>query len=240
MIRRKKVISGIALSGLLAIAMLMQGCVTPIEIKQASKAQIELINAVDEAVVNLQTALNQFHNQKEARILEEGRMQIAQQAIDVSISQTGTVTATADELFKYYNKNIQPYIDYAFDIGLIDAEVKILNDKISKESDPVKKGLLQMRAQDLDVVKAKFAKKDDEIVKLEESIMKNRNNEVDTAKDVYNNLNILRGQVAFMKMMHGKVDAWLAIDISPTQEQVDKLKESVTTAINKIKKGDQQ
>ncbi|OOP55301.1 MAG: hypothetical protein AYP45_15655 [Candidatus Brocadia carolinensis] len=70
--------------------------------------------------------------------------------------------------------------------------------------------------------------------------MDNRTNEVNTAKEVNNNLNILRGQVAFMKMMHGKVDAWLSIDISPSQEQVDKLKESVTTALNKIKKGDQQ
>ncbi|OOP55302.1 MAG: hypothetical protein AYP45_15660 [Candidatus Brocadia carolinensis] len=160
MIKQKKVVSSIALPGLLAIAMLMQGCATPIEIKQASKAQIELIKAVDDAVVNLQTAINQFHNQKEARILEEGRMQIAQQAIAVAISNNGTSTViTADELFKYYNKNIQPYIDYAFDIGLIDLENKILEDKISKETDPLKKGELQMCAQDLDIIKEGFAKK---------------------------------------------------------------------------------
>ena len=48
------------------------GCASPIEIKTAARAEVNLINALDEAVVNLQTGLVHFHGVQAVRIREEG------------------------------------------------------------------------------------------------------------------------------------------------------------------------
>jgi hypothetical protein len=44
--------------------MLLQGCAALMVIKKASTAQVQLINPVDSVVLNLKTALDQYHRDK--------------------------------------------------------------------------------------------------------------------------------------------------------------------------------
>ena len=233
MVRRKQHVSCIALPSLLATAMLMQGCATPIEVKNASKAQIELIKAVDDAVVNLQTSFDQFHKQKQDRIIETGRMRIAQKAIEAAIPGTST-TVNADNLFLRYHKNIQPSKDYAF-IDF-DAEIKRLEEKInSTDNEKLKASLIHCR-NDLKTIKSTLPPKPLEVEKTESIYKAAFENEANTAERTHLMLEILRKQVALMKVMHGKVDSWLAIDVSPTQDQVNALQKNITDAIDEIDK----
>jgi hypothetical protein len=89
--------------------LVLRGCATPIEIKKASTAQIELINSVDTGVSDHQKAFAQFHREKENRIIEEGRMQIACIAIDEAIYSPNS-KVTADQLFQNYKAKIEPWI----------------------------------------------------------------------------------------------------------------------------------
>lgn len=231
MIRRKKVISGIALSGLLAIAMLMQGCATPIEVKNASKSQIELIKAVGEAVVNMQTSFDQFHKQKQDRIIEAGRMRIAQKAIETAVPDESTAV-NADKLFLSYNDNIQPWIDYAF--VDFDGQIKRLEEEIKSTNDEKLKDSLSFDLDDLKKKQADLHEKPQEVKNTELIYKTAFENETKTAERTHLRLEILRKQLALMNVMHGKVDAWLAIDVSPTQEQVNTLQKNITDAILKL------
>ncbi len=214
----------------LGIALLFQGCATPIEIKNASKAQMQLIDSLDSAVANLQAALDQFHRDKEVRIREEGRMKIARQAIDVAISND-KVTVTADQLYDAYKKKIQPWVDYAFISSDIADRMDNLQKRINKTSDSVLKMALTQDLEDLRLLQTVLAKKPKDVKELEAIIQDDLNNEENTRIQNQDMLKILRAQVALMKAMHGKVDAWLAIDVTVTQQQADALKDAFSSAI---------
>lgn len=235
MTRARQRISRLASVGLLGIAILLQGCATPIEVKNASRAQMELIDTLDRAVANLQTALDQFHRDKEARILEEGRMLVARQAIDVAVSNSNSMV-TADQLFDTYKKKVEPWVDNAFSVLSIDQQIVALKKGVKGATDPVLKVAMQ---NDLDDLKTLNANKPKRVKEIESSIMGDLNKERKTAKQNHKMLEILRDQVVLMSAMHEKVDAWLAIDITVTQDQVDALKEAFTSARQAIEGGGQ-
>jgi len=224
--------------GLLGIAILLQGCVTPIEIKNASKAQLELIDSVDSAVTDLQAALDQFHRDKEVRILEEGRMHIAQQAIDVAISND-KAKVTADQLYDIYTKQIQPWVDYAFRSSAIDERIAALQNRINATSDPILKVAMTLDLEDLQVLQAHLQNKPQSVKELEAVIQDDLDNERKTALQNHEMLEILQAQVALMKVVHERVDTWLAIDVTVTQEQVDALKQAFSSAHQASKEGEQ-
>jgi hypothetical protein len=238
MTRARQRISRLASVGLLGIAILLQGCATSIEVKNASRAQMELIDTLDRAVANLQTALDQFHRDKEARILEEGRMLVARQAIDVAVSNSNSMV-TADQLFDTYKKKVEPWVDNAFSVLSIDQQIVALEKRVKGATDPVLKVAMQNDLDDLKTLKANLHNKPKRVKEIESIIMDDLNKERKTAKQNHEMLEILRDQVALMSAMHEKVDAWLAIDITVTQEQVDALKEAFTSARQAIEGGGQ-
>ena len=230
MIRQKCFVSDIAILGISA-AMLIQGCATPIEVKNASKSQIELIKAVDEAVVNMKTTFDQFHKQKQDRIIEACRMRIAQKAIETAVPGTSTAV-NADNLFLSYNNNIQPWIDYAF--VDFDGQIKRLEEEIKSTNNNKLKASLTLDLNDLKQIKSSLPEKPQEVRNTELIYKTAFENETKTAERTHLVLEILRKQLALMNVMHGKVDAWLAIDVSPTQEQVNALQKNITDAILKL------
>lgn len=231
-------IPGPALLGLLGFTILLAGCAAPIEFKNASKTQLELIDSVDGAVADLQAALDQFHRDMEAGILEEGHMLIARQAIDVAVSNDDS-EVSADSLFEIYIKQIQPWVDYAFNLTIIDSQIVTLKKRIEATQDTVLKVALIFDLEDLELLKARLQNKPQRIEKLETIIQNNLDNERKTARQNHQNLDILRAQVALMKAMQEKVDAWLALDVTVTQEQADALKEAFNSANQALKGGGQ-
>ena len=238
MVKSCQRISAFATFGVLGIAMLFQGCATPIEIKKASMAQMELIESVDSAVVDLQSALDQFHRDKETCILKEGRMLIARQATDVAVSNS-TSMVTADQLFVTYRKEIEPWVDNAFRAPVIDERIAALENKIEAATDPVLKVAMQNDLGDLKLLRAKLKRKPEPVKEIESIIIEDLKKERMTAKQNREMLEILRTHVALMKAMHGKVDAWLAIDVTVTQEQADALEDAFGSAYQAIEGGTQ-
>ncbi len=236
MLKRFLRIQGFAKLGFLGITVLLYGCATPIDIKNASKAQMELIDSVDSAVADMQVALDQFHRDKEARILEEGRMLIAQQAIDVAVSNKAA-EVTADELYDKYKDEIQPWVDYAFISSDIDKQIEAIQRKIDNSDDPVLKNVLISDYDDLRDLKLQLAGKPEDVAELEKIIQEDLENERETAKNNRKMLEILRAQLTTMKVMHSKVDEWLSIDVTVTQDQADALRKAVISAQQELKGG---
>ena len=236
MVKSCQRITVLATFGVLGIAMLFQGCATPIEIKKASVAQVELIDSVDSAVVNLQMALDQFHRDKRNRITEEGRMLIARNAINVAVSKSNSMV-TANQLFDTYEVKIEPWVNNAFEEPVIDERITALEKKIEAATDPVLKVAMQNDLDDLKLLRSNLKNKPKPVKEIESIIMEDLENEKTTAKHNRKMLEILRAQVALMKAMHGKVDAWLAIDVTVTQDQADALKDSFGSAYQEIKGG---
>jgi hypothetical protein len=228
--------SSTALTAMVAVAALVAlgGCVTPIEVKQASKAQLELLTALDAAADELQQSLGQFHRSIEARTREEGRIWVAKQAIEVAYPDSSDVTVTADALFKGHKESIQPWIDYAFLSDDIDATIARIKERMKKTTDPALKIQLDNEEQTWQRRKIALAKKPSAVKQIEAVIVDDLNGEMKTAAEIHNVLDILRAQIAVMKQMAGRIDAWLAIDVTVTQEQADGLRQAFSAAAGSL------
>lgn len=227
--------------GILAATIALVGCVSPVEIKTASRAEVGLINALDDAVVKLQTGLIQFHEAKAARIREEGRVLIAQQAIDAAypLKQEQPVRVTADKFFEDQKVAVQPWIDYAFRTPDFDASIERLERRKEKAGDPLMKAALEKQLEDLRVLKADAtAGKPKPVQDIEEIVQDDLAAEEKAAKRLDDLLDILRAQIAVMKSMAEKVDAWLATDVTVTQAQADALRTSLSAATKALQGGD--
>jgi len=221
------------------VVMLLAGCATPAEVKTASKAQLAVLESLDAAIVELQQGLDQFHIDKEARIREEGRMLVARQAIASIYPETQqTKQITADALFESYNANVRPWIDNALLWRDIDDQIASLKKRIAGTSDPARKGQLNLDLQDLEEARARFSQnKPKDVAAIEEVIAGDLDRERQTASDMNQVLEILRAQAAVMKSLATKVDAWLALDVSVSQEQAESLKEALVNARNQLSGG---
>jgi outer membrane murein-binding lipoprotein Lpp len=219
--------------------MLLAGCATPVEVKTASKAQLSLVEALDTAILDLQQALDQFHSDKEARIKEEGRMLVARQAIDALYPQSQPMKQiTADALFESYNANVRPWIDNALLWRDIDDQIASLAKQIAGTSNPARKGQLTLDLQDLQEARARIIQnKPNAVAEIEQVILGDLERERQTANSIDQLLEILRAQVAVMKSLATRVDAWLALDVSVSQEQTDSLKEALVGAGKKLGAG---
>lgn len=226
--------------GLFIAAFAFGGCASPIEIKTAARAEVNLINALDEAVVNLQTGLTHFHEAQAARIREEGRALIARQAIDAAfpLTQKQQVKVTADKLFEEHKAAVQPWIDYAFRTPDFDASIERLEKRKEKIADPLLKAAIEKQLQDLKVQRLDAAAgKPKAVQDIEKIVLDDLAAEENAAKRADNLLDILRAQIGVMKNMAEKVDAWLAIDVTLTQEQADALKASLSAATKALQGG---
>lgn len=217
----------LAVLGSLAV---LGGCVTPVEVKQASKAQLELLATLDGAVGDLQQSLDQFHKSKEARIQEEGRIWIARQAIETKFPKTPKRLVTADDLFEAHKTEVQPWIDYAFLAGDVQAAIARIDERLKVVKDSALRTQLTLEKQDWQKLQLELAKKPEAVKQIEGVIVADLNDEKETATNVNKLLEILRAQVALMKQLAARVDAWLAIDVTVTQEQADALKSGFSAA----------
>jgi hypothetical protein len=218
-----------------AVLVTLGGCVAPIEVKQASKAQLELLTTLDTAASELQQSLGQFHQIIEARIREEGRIWIAKQAIEVAYpAAAAEATVTADALFKGHRELVQPWIDYAFVSADIDATIARLQDRRRKATDPALQIQLDNEVLTWQNRKLGLAKKPEAVKQIEAVIVDDLNGEGKTAEEINKVLVILRAQIALMKQMAARIDAWLAIDVTVTQEQADALRQAVSTAAGSL------
>ena len=208
------------------------GCATPIEVKTASRNQLELIAALNDSVVKLGTAMEEFHRTREARIREEGRMVIARQAIDVALPDTKNPRmATADQLFEDYKTGIQPWIDHAFESGDLDRAIKALDDKIKTMPASVQRDFLSAKLDDLREQRSHLKDPPAAVLQADTSVSQQIANDQKTAADVKQAIKLLGAQIDLMKAAAERVDAWLAIDVTPNQEQVDALTKIVTGAL---------
>jgi hypothetical protein len=229
-----------SIPGVLSIIILvLAGCATPIEVKTASKAQLSVLETLDTAIGDLQQAFDQFHSDKEARIREEGRMLVARQAIATVYPQNRPMKQiTADALFESYNVNVRPWIDNALLWRDLDDQVTSLTEQIAGTTDPALKGRYTLALQDLQEVRARIIKnKPKAVAEIEEVIAGDLDRERQTAADVDQLLGVLRSQIAVMKSLATKVDAWLALDVSVSQEQADSLKEALVGAGKQLEGG---
>jgi hypothetical protein len=210
------------------------GCVTPIEVKQASKAQLDLLTTLDGAVGDLQQSLDQFHKSKKARIQEEGRIWIARQAIETRFPKAPKRLVTADDLFEAHKTAVQPWIDYAFLADDVQAAITRIDERLNAVKDPAVQTQLTLEKQDWQRLQQELAKKPEAVKQIEDVIVADLNDENKTATNVNNLLEILRAQVVLMKQLAARVDAWLAIDVTVTQEQADALKAGFSAAASAL------
>jgi len=168
------------------ILALFAGCATPIEVKTASKAQLDLLTALDGAVSDLQQSFDQFHKAKEARIREEGRMFVARQAIAAIYPTNRPMKQiTADALFESYNTNVQPWVDNALALPDVEAQIVSLTKKVAATGDPALKGRYTLALQDLQELRARLIRnKPSAVTEFEDMIPADLYNERHTLQDV--------------------------------------------------------
>jgi len=213
-------------------ACLLLGCATPIEVKTASRSQTELVAALGEAVNTLSAAVEDFHRAKQARIREEGRMVVARQAIDAALPPDVKRSVTADALFADYKKSIQPWIDNALSGPDIDGEIAAVEKRIA--AIPVTppsaiRAALEARLDDLRLQKAQLSQPPRPVKDAQAIILGDLKNEQQTANAVKQALGLLAADVDVMKAAALTVDSWLAIDVTPSQEQVSALMKLLST-----------
>jgi hypothetical protein len=214
-----------------ALTIGLVGCVTPVDVKTASRGQLELLSTLDGAVGDLQQSLDQWHQDREELIRQEGRVLIARQAMAAAIPPNQENKAiTADHLFVSYDRHVRPWVDYAFLLPAIGEQLTTLTERLETTSDPILKGALTNDLEDLRLLQAQIQAKPQPVREIEAIIQDDLSEEQRTATDVHDKLEVLRAQIALMKVMATKVDAWLAIDVTVTQEQVDGLQNAFVAA----------
>ena len=228
----------------LVVLQSLGGCKTPIEIKTASKKQLQLIQELDVGVASLQRALADHHRQKVERAYEEGRVLIAQQAITVAVPSGDGPAIKADQLFSRHKYQVQPWIDVAFTdasahLAVLEKQIKAVQKRIDAEQNELVRGGLEIKKQDLERLRSTLQQKPADVASLEEEIVSDIEREREASASVDANLKVLRAQIAVMKAMAEQVDAWLAIDLAPSTEQIDSLRAEVTKAAGRMNGGGQ-
>lgn len=231
------------------------GCVTPAEVKVAAKAQLELVDALDGAINDLQKAIDAFHTHNAERIYAYGRVQIAQEAVtQMQEGKADAASVRADELFDAYEAKVRPWIELAFRGEKIADDREKLEEKLTKvdqqiseipDDTPRKQALilekasLTKRIADMKKLEAALGQRPASVKTLEAAIQQNLTGEETIRTEANRDFATFRKQVALMKVMATKVDVWLSIDVTVSQDQVDALEKNVTAALKAIGEGAQ-
>lgn len=221
------------LTGLIAFT----GCVTPIEVKQASKAQLDLLTNLDNATNDLQQSITQLQQSMESRIRENGRIWIAKQAIEVAYPEANPdKMVIADDLFKGHKASIQPWIDYAFIADeSINAKIAQIEERLKKVTDPAL--IIQLNAELQNWTKLRdvdLKGKPPKVQQIEAVIMDDIKGSMAARATIEKGLEILRAQIAVMKQAATRIDTWLAINVTVTQEQADSLRQAISAAATSL------
>ena len=210
-------------------AMALGGCVTPIEVKIASKKQVELIDSLDQATRDLESALAAFHRNNQQLIRNQARVAIARQSIDVALSDE-TEKVTADELFEAHKSSVRPWIDYSLEEAVITKRIEQLKTKMAATNEAIEQLKIRNELTGLEMEKARLASKPNDVAELEAVFSGELEAEQATIEALGAQFAVLRQQIATMKATQTRVDAWLSIDVTVSQEQIDSLTESFRVA----------
>jgi hypothetical protein len=216
-----------------AALILTTGCRTPIEIKHAARAQVELTGAIRTAVSDLQKALTSFHQDTWDTLKLEGRIAIAQQAIASAAPHlTNVQIGTA---FEISNTKVRPWIDHAFSATESDEAIAKLRMRQQQETNSMIKGAYEIEIQDLESDKASLPTPPApirELLNIYQQEISAEREQTEKLKVVFNTLS---AQIEFMGVMAKTVDAWLAVDVTISKEQVDSLEKSFKDAAQLFK-----
>jgi hypothetical protein len=222
--------------GILVMGCFIYGCATPAAIKQASRSQLELIKTVDSAVQDFSAALGRYYTDKENLIKQEGHMKLARQAIESSLTDTKKAEKVG-VLYDIYQDKVERYIDYGLDKDELTARQLDLEKKLEKESGLVEKAVISIQ---LDNIKQQLAELNNmpEPVKNLASAFNGEIRAVrSTSEENLKMLGLLRSQLALMLTLQEKVDAWLSIDVSITQDQANAMEKTFIDAYNGLSGG---
>ena len=218
------------------VSLMLQACATPPEIKAASKNQLELIEALDSAVSDLQSAVARFHREQAELIRIEGRMLIARQAVHDASDLDKEVTA--DQFFEHFETNIRPWFTTDFTETTVRRRIAELDEQIATETDAIRRAVLVAKRNQLEVEFADPSSKPAGIQSIEGTIAEGIARERNTTERVKEILSILRAQIALMKAMQTRVDSWLSIDVTLTQQQAGELNAAFAAAHAALKEDD--
>src|SRR5690349_5755000 len=101
----------------LLTCVITSGCVTPQVVKDASAAQLHLIDSLDAATASLQQGLDQYDADKRDLIHAEARILVARMAIYDALAngQMGAQRVDFDSVFNLSNSATRPYIDHTME-----------------------------------------------------------------------------------------------------------------------------
>jgi len=230
-------------------------CATPQGIKDASKNQLKLLDAMNTAAIGLQQGLDEFHSQQNGTIEDWARVQVATDAIEAATrSENGEVTP--DSLFVTDRSRIRPLI---FGVTRnFDSESQQLTDlqkKTETESTMAKddgtRQPLQLEASGFALSKDRVTRENAEWAtalnasgcgercsNVHSQALQLLTDETKTAAQIHNDVEILQSQIATMSQIAQATDQWLSIDITLSQAQATQLNttyKNATAALGKKK-----
>jgi hypothetical protein len=212
--------------GILVMGCFIYGCATPAAIKQASRSQLELIKTVDSAVQDFSAALGRYYTDKENLIKQEGHMKLARQAIESSLTDTKKAEKVG-VLYDIYQDKVERYIDYGLDKDELTARQLDLEKKLEKESGLVEKAVISIQLDNMPEPVKNLASAFNGEIRAVRS----------TSEENLKMLGLLRSQLALMLTLQEKVDAWLSIDVSITQDQANAMEKTFIDAYNGLSGG---
>jgi len=193
------------------------------------KKQLKLIDSLNQATRDLESALAAFHRNNQQLIRNQARVAIARQSIDVALNGEAE-KVSADELFVAHESSVRPWIDYAFEEAGITKRIEQLKIEMAATDEAIEHLKIRHELTVLEMEKARLASKPNDVAELEAVFSGELEAEQATIETLRKQFAVLHQQIATMKATQTRVDAWLSIDVTVSQEQIDSLTESFRTA----------
>jgi hypothetical protein len=221
---------------MLVMVCFLHGCATPTVIKEASKAQLELIKTVDSAVGDFRTALGKYYDDEEKLIVQAAHAKLAQQAIE-SVLTGAPKAKKVGKLYDIYQDKVELYIDYGLDKDALETRKADLEKKLEKESRPIEKASISIQLDNIRQQLAELSNMPELVKNLANGFNSEIQNVQSTSEQNLKMLDLLRSQLALMLTLQEKVDAWLSIDVSITQDQANAMEKTFIDAYNGLSGG---
>jgi hypothetical protein len=225
---------------LLALALLgAGGCATPQDVKDASTAQLKLIDALDAAAKSLNEGLDQYADDQADLVRQERRVNIARVAIDTALSgQAAEARVTFVDVLALSKERVRKSVDLTmYDPTEIDStgdQIKKLQEQISTMPDGPDKSALQATLNQLRRKKAAYDSVPNPVKEQEKAERDALALPAELRSAADQGVGGLRLQIAVMKELATHVDTWLKIDLTPSQQQVDGVEKTFSELIGKL------
>jgi hypothetical protein len=231
----------------------LSACATPQGVKDASKNQLKLLDAMNTAAIALQQGLDDFHSQQKGTIEDWARVQVATDAIEVA-TKSESNKLTADSLFEADRSTIRPLIygvtrNFAAETHQFSDLQNKAEGQIATAKDDETRHSLQLIADGLHLSKDRVTlERADWTRALNASGCAERcstvhslavgllTDETNTAAQIDSDIEILQTQIAIMSQIAHAIDQWLSIDVTLSQAQASQLDTTYESAISTLGK----